>query len=547
MGIGTLVKDFVKAHPKDVIWYAILLFTGTTTGLVGVTKATAALFQSASNNQKGRSIHVLALVIILTIAVTGINYGIDYIENRMAPNFHRFTKYNMLHKVFASNRTAFLNLDPMKYRAFIKATTESSYQVFYSIIKTYAPNAVLVSVLLGFLFSLDWRYGVTFLTGSGVVAGFFFKNRRKLMEQAQTVEQHRRQTDSEMFDVLQCLPTVISKNTVDEETKHLKDLMDDSTERHIALNQAFDKLNYLSSLTVMIVIFSTMGIAISKMGTKTPVNDIVTALSLMAALRGKIGSISTTNLHVVTEIGKHGANDLDEINRRMAQPEGQSGQLQIRNDSLWLDFEHVSFRYPNSQRNVFNDFCWKVTPGINCLQAPSGTGKTTLSKLILRLYDPVKGKILLNGKPIQEYDVASVRKKCLLSNQDIPLRDLNIRETLTYGIEIAPATVQQFWDTVKDMFMGKTLESPIGKNGNQLSTGQKQILRMGNVLMNDAAHVVILDEPTSGLDMGHKKSVLQIIKQMGLVGKTVLLISHDAETAKIASNHKILVPKISAA
>lgn len=554
---GQTVKDlilgFVKEHKGQIAGYAVLLFIGTLLSVVGITKISAALYKAVSGENKALSYKLLVAIIVISLVVTGVNFSIDRLEGKIAPSFQEYVKINLLTKVFDTNRKRYLdNILPIRYRAYVSATSQSTYYLFNSIIRTYTPNIILLLVLTGFLFYLDWKYGSIFVAGVTVCAGIFLLRQRKVVQLSTDAEKQKRYTDGFTFDVVSSLRTVVARDTVDKEMHTIKKQIQKSTRMHVTMNHRTDDLNYAINTSVAVVIFFIMAIAVGKIGTGETVVNILAALSLMGSLRVKLTGLSSTNVAAVSEFAKGKANQLPELDQTQ-----QSTSDVLTNSSrksicppsisspeckVSIEFRNVTFAYKDHE-NCIKNFSWKLEPAqINVLRARSGAGKTTLAKLLLRMYEPKEGSIVINGLPIREYSLRDIRLCTAFINQDQAMLNRSIYETLVYAVADAKRKyVEDLWLSVQRYFPEKTIDSAVGRDGCNLSTGQKQILRMLNAVLTLHARVLILDEPCSGLHKDLRKLVLDLIKEAAYThGKTVWLITHDEETASIGDSVKNL-------
>ena len=307
------------------------------------------------------------------------------------------------------------------------------------------------------------------------------------------------------------------------------------------MNIQVDNVNYLISGVVALLIFATMGLALSKIpekgnqNSKRSVVGILTALSLMATLRGKLVGLSTTNLATMHEYSKLEANAIPELD----QPSKKTGNVKLLSP-VSVRFDDICFDYdeekPPSKRLIQN-FSWTLKKGLNTLTSRSGRGKTTIAKLLMGLYEPQSGSIWLNEKKIDHYDLGQARQQIVFINQDLGLLKRTIEETIKYGNDkMSPAKVKTLFDKVRTNFEGKALDYSIGHQAKNLSTGQKQCLRLLNAI-GSTASVVVLDEPCSGLDPSCKKTMIDLILEMSKE-KVVMVITHDQELKNLESNKK---------
>ncbi|HEY9794325.1 MAG TPA: peptidase domain-containing ABC transporter [Leptolyngbyaceae cyanobacterium] len=210
----------------------------------------------------------------------------------------------------------------------------------------------------------------------------------------------------------------------------------------------------------------------------------------------------------------------------------------------YIHFDKVTFRYhPESDVNTLENVSFKVQPGqMIALVGRSGSGKTTISKLILGLYPPTEGKILIDGYDVTSLSLRSLRQQIGVVDQDTFLFGGTIRENISVGhpeatleeiIEAAQqAGAHQF---IKELPMG--YETQIGEGGGMLSGGQRQRLAIARALLGNP-RLLILDEATSSLD-AESERIIQTNLSTILQDRTTLVIAHRLSTVRNAD--KILV------
>ena len=209
-----------------------------------------------------------------------------------------------------------------------------------------------------------------------------------------------------------------------------------------------------------------------------------------------------------------------------------------------IRFEKVTFRYhPESDVNTLENVSFQVQPGqMVALVGRSGSGKTTISKLVLGLYPPTVGKILIDGYDVTSLSLRSLRQQIGVVDQDTFLFGGTIRDNISLGhpeasledvIEAAQqAGAHQF---IKELPMG--YETQIGEGGGMLSGGQRQRLAIARALLGNP-RLLILDEATSSLD-AESERIIQTNLNTILQDRTTLVIAHRLSTVRNAD--KILV------
>ncbi|MGA9980355.1 MAG: ABC transporter ATP-binding protein [Candidatus Sulfotelmatobacter sp.] len=214
-----------------------------------------------------------------------------------------------------------------------------------------------------------------------------------------------------------------------------------------------------------------------------------------------------------------------------------------------FEFRNVSFRYPGASRLVLNGLDLHLRVGERvALIGENGEGKTTLVKLVTRLYDPVEGQILLDGVDLREYDLEDLYREIGVIFQDFMRYEMTARENIAVGrideLDNLPllraAADKSMADEVIERLPGD-YEQMLGRrfeSGVDLSGGEWQKLALARAYLRDA-QVLILDEPTSALDARSEFDVFQRFAEL-TAGKSALFISHRFSTVRMADRIVVL-------
>lgn len=190
---------------------------------------------------------------------------------------------------------------------------------------------------------------------------------------------------------------------------------------------------------------------------------------------------------------------------------------------------------PSAENRVLNDLTLEIPAGIRAaIVGPSGIGKSTIASLLLRLYDPQHGRILIDGRDIREFSLTSFRRQIAVVLQESLLFAVSIRENIAYGRRDASdddiraaARLARAHDFIAQL--PGDYEMVVGERGATLSGGQRQRIAIARAAVRNAP-ILLLDEPTTGLDEENQRGVIDAIQQAGC-GRTTLLITHDLNLA----------------
>ncbi len=223
--------------------------------------------------------------------------------------------------------------------------------------------------------------------------------------------------------------------------------------------------------------------------------------------------------------------------------------LALKQDPLSINgavrFEHVAFHYASrADVPVLVDVSFNAEPGERiALVGPSGAGKSTIASLVLRFYDPVDGRVVIDGKDAREYDLTALRDRMAIVPQEVLLFGGTIRENIAYGkpgasdLEIEEAAVKANAHSFIASFP-QGYDTVVGERGIQLSGGQRQRIAIARAVLKDPA-ILILDEATSALDSESERLVQEALDEL-MKGRTSLVIAHRLSTVRDADRILVL-------
>ncbi len=214
-----------------------------------------------------------------------------------------------------------------------------------------------------------------------------------------------------------------------------------------------------------------------------------------------------------------------------------------------FEFRNVSFRYPGSPRLVLDGLNFHLHPGERiALIGENGEGKTTIVKLLTRLYDPLEGQVLLDGVDLREYNLDDLYREIGVIFQDFMRYEMTARENIAVGqigqIDELPRLRQSAQKSMADEVIGRLplgYEQMLGRRfdgGVDLSGGEWQKVALARAYLRDA-QLLILDEPTAALDARSEYEVFQRFAEL-TAGKMALFISHRFSTVRMADRIVVL-------
>ncbi|MBT3272503.1 MAG: ABC transporter ATP-binding protein [Spirochaetales bacterium] len=322
--------------------------------------------------------------------------------------------------------------------------------------------------------------------------------------------------------------------------------------RFFGLTQAWLKLQIKSALMVNIMVNTSwllfavgealalaVGAYLFKGGWIT-IGTVYLVFHYMSLLNRPMQAIT----HQMEDLQRAGAS-IDRVFELLANVSviSNDGTLDIDKGAASVEFRNIEFAYTDEK--VLSDLSFQLIPGtILGLLGRTGAGKTTLSRLLYRLYEPQAGSIFINGIAISDFELSSLRKSIGLVTQNVHILEGTIRENLTFfdssisNERIANAISElglKEWINRMPDGLGMKLES----GGGGLSAGEAQLLAFARILLLQNPSIVVLDEASSLIDPATERLLDASIQRL-VSGKTAIIIAHRLSTVTIADEIMIL-------
>ncbi len=401
-------------------------------------------------------------------------------------------------------------------------------------IKVIVREGITVIALLAFLFYSNWQLSLTFLAITpliGFVVAYASKRFKKLSKKIQVTMGDITHISSEAINGYKEVKSFGGEHY--EQERFLA-----ASQKNYRQNMKMVKTSAINTPVLqMIVAFALSTLVflalsfLSEMAPDAFISYIVAAGLLPKPIR-QLSEVNST-----IQKGIAAAESifliLDE------QPEEDKGKIEAQSIEGRLVFKKINFTYPQTDKVVINNFNLEIEPGQNvAFVGRSGSGKSTLVSLISRFYDIDDGEILLDGQPLSDYTLKSLREQISLVTQDVTLFNDTIEKNIAYGSlshygrdEVTQAAESAYaMEFIKEQSDG--LDTLIGEDGVLLSGGQRQRLAIARALLKNSP-ILILDEATSALDTESERRIQAALENV-MKGRTTLVIAHRLSTIENA-------------
>lgn len=430
-------------------------------------------------------------------------------------------------------------------------------QAFTSVLSNVVSNVVSVLLVIGAMFALSWQLTL----GSLLLVPVFLIPAKLMGRRLAGLASRQMSLNADMgtrmterFNVAGALLVKLFGDPRREEDEYSERA---GRVRDIGVQIAINRTVFMAALTAVAALATAMvygfGGVMAVSGTLS-VGTLLALAALLGRLYGPLTSLSNVRVDIMTAlISFERVFEVLDLKPLVSEREDP---VDLPSGPLGVELDDVSFRYPSADEvslasleatasgdrraggPVLHDVSLAVRPGqLVALVGPSGAGKTTLTSLVTRLYDPTSGVVRIGGVDLRDASFASLRGRVGVVTQEAHLFHDTIRANLLYArpeatdAEIREAIVAaQIADLVDDLPEG--LDTVVGDRGHRLSGGEKQRLAIARLLLK-APDVVVLDEATAHLDSESEVAVQHAL-DAALEGRTSIVIAHRLSTIRQA-------------
>jgi len=508
-----------------------------------------------------RNTHVIVDLALLVGGLALVDAAVEFSTRLISSQIGEGLIYDMRTRIFS-------HIQHMSLAFFTRTQTGAlvsrlnndvlgAQEAFTDVLSNVVGNIISVLLVLIAMFILSWQLTLVAII---MLPIFLFPARwlgRKLHAitlEAYDLNATMNNTMIERFNVSGALLAKVFGNPKREEDlfkKRAARVRDIGVTQSMYARFLFIALLLTASLSVAIIYGWGGVLAVDKV---INVGTVVALTAYLARLYGPLTQLSNMNVDIMTALVSF--ERVFEVLDLEPLVEEKKDAVTLPDVSASIRFEHVDFQYPTAQevslaslesvatlaktkpKQILHDVSFTIKPGqFVALVGPSGAGKTTISQLVARLYDPNKGSVFIDDIDIRDATLDSIRDRIGIVTQDAHLFHETIRENLLFANpDASEADMQvalnnaQLTDLVANLPEG--LDTMVGDRGYRLSGGEKQRLAIARVLLKQP-NIVILDEATAHLDSESEKAIQRAL-ETALAGRTSLVIAHRLSTVQQA-------------
>lgn len=528
--------DFFKHEKKVIIFWtlSILVFYIFQIGVL------PSLFGRLSTNinklktnwsldfRNMNTLTYLVIFVFIMIVIAGFEKIKKDFESYMQPKYLLYLRKKILEKILERYSHDFKDLNKGDLVTRIVTISNGIWDSIYIFANSIFQRVIAILITIVYFFILDWRLGILLLICSGVYLFVFNKNIKRGMKLSIVKEQKVFQLSEQLNDQLSNLMNVYINNqqqNVINRSNHYLSKYGQSISKEV---KAYGNI-FLINNSLLIVI-SLIMLTISYYLLYTKKVSTAAFISILIVIGMFIHNGYLINQESYPFIIKmapliSSRNFLSNIFK-----DTHSGNLK-KVITGRIQFKNIYFRYSKDQKFILKNFNLIIQPKQKiAVLGQSGSGKSTICKLLLQFYKPEKGKILIDGNPIENYESDFLRQNITYVNQKTQLFNKNVMSNIQFGNDSSDQQVKDLINKYQlDIFnnLGHDVYSEAGVEGANLSLGMQKIVIILRGILRPGK-IILFDEPLAGLDAKTRKNVIRLIKDT-CQDKTVIIVTHDQE------------------
>lgn len=484
------------------------------------------------------------LAIGMSVAI-GFDFLLKTLRNGLIGNAGRRADVLLAGRLFAHVLNLDLSKRPMKTGEFANQLRD-----FETVREFFTSNTVVTLTDLAFI----WLFVFIVYQIAGLVAivpavavllvliaGLLLQiPLHRAVEQSQSEATHRH---SILFEALTGLETIKTSRAESQFQRQWEQFVGRNSRTAEKLksisNVGMNFTSFIQQLVTVGVVI--VGIYLFDLGEITP-GALIAAVILSGRAVAPLGQIAATIAR-----SQQSLQSFRTLNQIMAVPEEDDGTERHIDRTInqgSVTFDALTFRYPEADAPAINELSLEIQPGERVgIIGRIGSGKTTLGRLITRLYVPDEGSLLLDGVDIRQYHPAEIRRRVAFVSQDSALFHGSVRDNIVLGapyvsddLVVRAADLAGVTDFVK--LHPKGFNMPVGEAGRFLSSGQRQTIALARAFLFDPL-IMFLDEPSGSMDMASERALVERLRPAFRPDQTLILTTH--RTAMLALVNRLVV------
>ena len=537
--VSTLLYNFSKKEVSNIIMLFISCIGLNIIQVKNLSHITAEIINSIQKKNKESTYLVLRSFIVFTLLFLILYYTYRLFQNDLLTKLRQWVRSELVKLLLLSNNENYSEKNFIKLNSPINRLSTVCFSILSDLITFVLPMVIFLFIIAGYLLMTNLYLGAFFILSNILIGVYLALSLPGVIQANENYEKYATDAEFYLLEILNNIDKIIYRGEAPSEIE----IFEGKTHKAIknayyfysATNNRIIVMNVLVNIiTITILYYMITQIFKGKMSTIL----FITILNTILLYRDKMTALFQQFPDFIEFMGRaksvlHQFSDMVHVDLTKTYDP-------INLEFERIQFENVSFTYKTNKKVIFDKFNLTLKMDkIIGISGISGKGKSTLAKLILKMYNHYEGNIYIDNVNIRTLDATYIRKNITYVNQSSKLFDRKVIDNIMYGCNHIQScnseleTIIQKYSKIRELFHNIDIyNKSSGSLGENLSGGQRQIVNIIGGLINPSK-ILILDEPTNALDGELKMDVINMIRDYKKNKKCILVITHDKDIRSI--------------
>lgn len=539
-----LTEYFIEEKHNTIILIVFSLFVSIVQAN-GISKINASIIDAVEHGDAPEAFMQFKYFIVISFVFLLFFYGYKMYQTKLLTKLKQWIRTRLVNLLLEINNENMMEINYTNVSTPINRVSTICAMMFTDIFSGLLPSLTFTFIIGLYLMYNNPLVGAVFTIGNLIVFALIASSWNQMLKYNLDYEEHSVKNESYLLEILNNIDKIIYRGQVNHETNTMIDKSETAVSKAMLFHEDIERHAMLLNTTVSAIVIICIFIALKDTFRipKQNVGMFIAFMTMILLYRDKMISMIQMVPDFVEFAGRTSTvlkffKDLNLNSIHVNRGNYKNANLPFRT----ITFKDVGFYYTGNQETpVFNHFNLELNTtqhkiiGVTGL---SGRGKSTIMKLLLKIYEVKHGQIMIDGQDIKALQPEYIRKNITYVNQTGKLFDRKVIENIMYGCEQSDECSRQLQNIMKypkiselfrDIDIFNKLSGSLGEN---LSGGQRQVINIIGGLINPSK-ILILDEPTNALDGELKREIIKIIKDYRKNKNAIIIITHDKEVYSI--------------
>jgi ABC-type multidrug transport system fused ATPase/permease subunit len=533
-----LIDEFLEEYYFEVVLLIILSLIGSILTTNVITHFNSTLINAVQKNSMSDTILQFKYFVSSRVWMALFVYGYKLVQDVIMTNLKQWLRFNLIKITLKTNNENLSNINFTKLNTPINRLAETCYYFIGDALNYTLPYFMFVFVSILYFMYQNTEIGIIFLIGNILWGLLIYYVWPILRERNINYENNSLMIEQHLVENLNNVDKIVSRGQIEHETMIFDREKQDTIDSHRDYYYSVSTTKFAIELITIITMFVCVGYSIQLFfNGKLDSIQFVALFTLLMVFKERMNASASLISDAIEQMGRLEAivdwfkpieNKMELLNRKYSKK-----KLPLER----VEFKDVSFAYNVDSEPIFQNTNIIVETNnhkIIGITGQSGKGKSTFTKLLLKLYKIDGGIINIDNENIEYIDPDYLRKHITYINQNSRLFDKTVLDNILYGCKDENTCKEYYkqilqYPKIKELYQNVNLEDDLaGYSGEKISGGQRQIANIISGLVNPSK-ILILDEPTNALDKELKTELLDIIRDFKPHKQCIFIITHDKD------------------